>query len=68
MVTNLQRFTSDNGRREGVLRHVAVEHRHLDGHCSKAVTADSGKARSFILCEEEHERISSTSLKSPFLV
>ena len=55
MVTNLQRFTSDNGRREGVLRHVAVEHRHLDGHCSKAVTADSGKARSFILCEEKHE-------------
>jgi len=55
MATNLQTFTSNNGRKEGVLPHVAVEHRHLGGHCSEAVIADSGKARSFILCEEKHE-------------
>jgi len=55
MATNLQMFTSNNGRREGVLPHVAVEHRHLGGNCCEAVTADSGKARSFILCEEKHE-------------
>ena len=71
MATNLQRFTSNYGRKEGVLPHVAVEHRHLGGHCSEAVTGDSGRARSFILCEEKHEWICSnfsTGLQNPFLV
>jgi len=55
MATNIQRFTSNYGRKEGVLLHVDVEHRHLGGHCSEAVTADNGKTRSFILCEEKRE-------------
>jgi len=56
---------------EGVLLHVTIERRHLDGLFSETVTADSGKARSFILCGKKHEGIcsnSSTSLKYPLLV
>jgi len=70
MATNLHRFISNNGRRRRFAQ-VAVEHRHLGGHCSETVTADSRKARSFILCEVKYEWICSnpsTSLKNPFLV
>jgi len=37
---------------KGVLPHVTVERRHLGRNCSETVTADSGIARSLILCEK----------------
>jgi len=37
---------------EGVLLHVTVERRHLGMYCSETVSAHSGKARRFILCEK----------------
>jgi len=39
---------------EGVFLHVTVERSHLGGLFSEIVTADSGKARSFNLCEKKH--------------
>jgi len=52
MATNLQRFTSNNGRRGGVFRMWLL---NASGYCSETVTAASGKARNLILCEEKHE-------------
>jgi len=42
------------------LPHVTVKHRHLgtlagNAAASEAVTADSGKPLSFILCEKKYE-------------
>jgi len=39
---------------ERVLMHVTVERTHLGGLFSETATADSGKARSFILCGKKH--------------
>jgi len=51
---------------KSILPHATVERRHLGKSCSKTVTADSGIARNFILCEKEHGLIcsnASTNLK-----
>ena len=54
MATNLQRFISSYGTRR--VGHVTVEHRHIFGRkCCETVTSDSGKLRSFVLCEKRHE-------------
>ena len=57
----------------GVLLHETVERRlHiLAGNAARQWHADSGKSRTFILCEKNHEGVysnTSTSLKNPLLV
>jgi len=56
MATNLQMFTSSYDTVVAVLLHVTVESRHLWQAIQRdSDTADSGKPRSFVLCEKKHE-------------
>ena len=56
MATNLQMFTSSYDTVVAVLPHVTVESRHLWQAIQRdSETADSGKPRSFVLCEKKHE-------------
>jgi len=72
VATNPQRFTIHFGRRRFVIccmRLLNVD--ILASNAARQWHADSGKPRTFVLCEKKHEWVysnASTSLKNPLLV
>ena len=69
MATYLQRFTSYHGSRRFVAWDLNAH--ILAGNAARQWHTDSGKSRTFILCEKKHEWVhcnASTSLKNPLLV
>ena len=73
VATNLQRFTLYCITETGVLFHITrlLNAHILAGNAARQWHADSGKPRTFVLCEKKHEEVcsnASTSLKNPSLV